>query len=102
LPTQRLAEEMCQAWTTRTGIPTVVLRPVMILTDDSLSAHSAETAEFGAFVHVDDVADAIVRALAVDLHGHHRLTLCGPGAFDTTRAEVTLGWRAIRGWPARG
>jgi UDP-glucose 4-epimerase len=96
---KRLAEEMCQAWTTRTGIPTVVLRPVMILTDDSLAAHSAETAEFGAFVHVDDVADAVVRALSVDLHGHHRLTLCGPGAFDTARAETTLGWRAARGWP---
>jgi UDP-glucose 4-epimerase len=99
---KRLAEEMCEAWTTRTGIPTVVLRPVMILTDDSLAFHSAETAEFGAFVHVDDVADAIVRALAVDLHGHHRLTLCGPGSFDTTLAETTLGWRATRTWAAAG
>jgi UDP-glucose 4-epimerase len=99
---KRLAEEMCQAWTTRTGIPTVILRPVMILTDDSLAAHSAGTADLGAFVHVDDVADAIVRALTVDLHGHHRLTLCGPGAFDTMRAEITLGWRATRGWPAGG
>lgn len=99
---KRLAEEMCLAWTTRTGTPTVVLRPVMILTDDSLAAHSAETAELGAFVHVDDVADAIVRALAVDLHGHHRLTLCGPGSFDTTLAETTLGWRAARAWPTGG
>jgi UDP-glucose 4-epimerase len=99
---KRLAEEMCQAWTARTGIPTVVLRPVMILSDESLAAHSADTAEFGAFVHVDDVADAIVRALAVDLSGHHRLTLCGPGSFDTTLAETTLGWRAARGWPAGG
>ncbi len=99
---KRLAEEMCQAWTTRTGIPTVVLRPVMILTDDSLSLHSAATAEFGAFVHVDDVAAAIVRALAVDLHGHHRLTLCGPGSFDTALAETALGWRATRTWPAGG
>ena len=97
---KRLAEEMCQAWTTRTGIPTVVLRPVMVVTDDSLAAHSAETAEFEAFVHVDDVADAIVRAVTVDLNGHHRLTLCGPGSFDTTRAATTLGWRATRGWPA--
>jgi UDP-glucose 4-epimerase len=99
---KRLAEEMCQAWTARTGIPTVALRPVMILTDASLAAHSAETAEFGAFVHVDDVAAAVVRALGVDLHGHHRLTLCGPGSFDTTLAETTLGWRATRTWPAGG
>jgi uncharacterized protein YbjT (DUF2867 family) len=53
-------------------------------------------------VHVDDVADAIVRALAADLHGHHRLTLCEPGSFDTTRAETTLGWRSALGWPAGG
>jgi uncharacterized protein YbjT (DUF2867 family) len=73
----------------------------MILTDDNLAAHSAETAEFGAFVHVDDVADAVVRGLAVALHGHHRLTLCGPGSFDATLAATTLGWRAARTWPAR-
>jgi UDP-glucose 4-epimerase len=30
---KRLAEEMCAAWTARTGIPTTVLRPVLILTD---------------------------------------------------------------------
>src|SRR5206468_1402367 len=30
---KRLAEEMCQAWTARTGIPTVALRPVLILDD---------------------------------------------------------------------
>jgi UDP-glucose 4-epimerase len=99
---KRLAEEMCLAWTRRTGIPTIVLRPVMILTDDSLAAHSAETAEFGAFVHVDDVACATVRALTADLDGHQRLTLCGPGPFDTALTEATLGWHATRTWPVGG
>lgn len=33
---KRLAEDMCAAWTSRTGIPTTVLRPVMILTDPVL------------------------------------------------------------------
>jgi nucleoside-diphosphate-sugar epimerase len=32
---KRLAEEMCRAWTSRTGIPTIVFRPVMIVDDDS-------------------------------------------------------------------
>lgn len=99
---KRLAEEMCLAWTTRTGIPTIALRPVMVLSDESLAAHTAEATQLGAFVHVDDVAAATVRALAADLGGHHRLTLCGPGSFDTTLAETTLGWTATRSWPAVG
>jgi UDP-glucose 4-epimerase len=99
---KRLAEEMCLAWTTRTGIPTIALRPVMVLSDEGLAAHSAETTDLGAFVHVDDVAAATVRALAADLDGHHRLTLCGPGSFDTTLAETTLGWTPTRTWPAVG
>ena len=98
---KRLAEEMCRAWTTRTGIPTVVLRPVMILNDQSLSKYSPETAELGAFVHVDDVAAATVHALTADLEGHHRLTLCGPGSFDCTKATATLGWTATRTWEGR-
>jgi UDP-glucose 4-epimerase len=57
---KRLAEEMCSAWTDRTGIPTIVLRPVMILDDDALRSVSPEGAELGAFVHVDDVASATV------------------------------------------
>jgi UDP-glucose 4-epimerase len=99
---KRLAEDMCLAWTTRTGIPTIALRPVMVLSDEGLLAHSAATTQLGAYVHVDDVAAATVRALAADLDGHHRLTLCGPGSFDTTLAETTLGWTSIRTWPALG
>lgn len=96
---KRLAEEMCQAWTARTQIPTVVLRPVLILGDEGLRAWSADTAELGAYVHADDVAAAAVRALAAGVTGHHRLTVCGPGPFDTTLAQQTLGWKATRGWP---
>jgi UDP-glucose 4-epimerase len=99
---KRLAEEMCQAWTARTAIPTVVLRPVMILNDQGLARYSPQTAELGAFVHVDDVAAATAAALSVDLRGHHRLTLCGPGPFDCALAEATLGWKAARTWAGRG
>ncbi len=97
---KRLAEEMCAAWTSRTEIPTVVLRPVLILDDEGLRRMTAEDVELGAFVHVDDVADAVVRALSADLDGHVRLTLCGPGDFDTSLAERTLGWTAERRWPS--
>lgn len=99
---KRLAEEMCQAWTARTGIPTIVLRPVLVLNDLGVAAQSPDTAELGAFVHVDDVAAATLLALTASLDGHHRLTLCGPGSFDTTRARATLGWTATRTWNTAG
>lgn len=95
---KRLAEEMCEAWTSRTGILTVVLRPVMILTDEGLQRMTEQDAELGAFVHVDDVVEAAVRALDADLDEHIRLTLCGPGDFDASLAKTTLGWSAKRAW----
>jgi UDP-glucose 4-epimerase len=102
---KRLAEEMCAAWTARTGIPTIVLRPVLILTDEGLERRAAQGVDPGAFVHLDDVADAVVRALCADVDAHVRLTLCGPGDFDVSKAERVLGWRATRqelaeDWPA--
>jgi UDP-glucose 4-epimerase len=95
---KRLAEEMCAAWTSRTGIPTTVLRPVMILDDFALHRTDRDTAELGAFVHADDVAAAVLRALSVEMTGHVRFTLCGPGQFDTTAARKALGWIPARGW----
>ena len=89
---KRLAEDMCAAWTSRTGIPTTVLRPVMILTDAALLQVTESEAELGAFVHADDVATAVLRALSAPPDGHVRLTLCGPGQFDTSAARRILGW----------
>jgi UDP-glucose 4-epimerase len=97
---KRLAEDMCAAWTSRTGIPTTVLRPVLILDDRGLLEVAEADAELGAFVHVDDVAAAVVRALSAPPAGHVRLTLCGPGQFDTSAARTALGWTATRGWPS--
>lgn len=96
---KRSAEDLCLAWTVRTGITTVVLRPVLILSEESLAHTHPRDVELSAFVHVDDVIDAIVRALERDPVGHHRLTLCGPGPFDTSRAADLLDWAATRGWP---
>jgi nucleoside-diphosphate-sugar epimerase len=95
---KRLAEEMCAALTARTGITTIVLRPVMILNDDTLQRMQAADAVLGAYVHVDDVATATIAALTAGVTGHVRLTLCGPGEFDTSRAESTLGWKPTRVW----
>ncbi len=98
---KRLAEAMCAAWSSRTRIPTIVLRPALVLSDEGLQ-HVAETdAERGAYVHVDDVANAGFLALTAAVPDHVRLTLCGPGPFDTGRAADVLGWRASRGWPRR-
>ncbi len=76
-------------------IPTIVLRPVMIVNDDTLA--SLPDSELSAFVHVEDVAEATLKALTVNIEGHHRLAVCGPGDFDTSAAFETLGWRARRG-----
>jgi nucleoside-diphosphate-sugar epimerase len=96
---KRLSEEMCEAWTARTGIPTVVLRPILILDDEDLKHTTREKSELGAYVHVEDVVEAVVKALAADVHGHSRLILSGPGPFDTSTAERLLGWRSRRSWP---
>ncbi len=96
---KRLAEEMCAAWTARKTIPTVVLLPVMILIDSDLLTFKASDAALGAFVHVDDVANAATLSLSAPIQGHVRLTLCGPGNFDTSVTRDVLGWEPTRGWP---
>jgi len=99
---KRLSEEMCSAWTSRTGIPTVVLRPVMILDDHGLTLISESEAELGAFVHVDDVVDAALRALNAEVEGHVRVTLSAP-ATSTQRSPVrrSAGSRSVPGRQTR-
>jgi UDP-glucose 4-epimerase len=94
---KRLAEEMCAMWSSRTGIPAVILRPVMILTDEIFRARQEADTEPGAYVHADDVAAACLLALGADITGSVRLTLCGPGRFDASAAADVLGWRVTRG-----
>ncbi|MEM7275366.1 MAG: NAD(P)-dependent oxidoreductase [Actinomycetota bacterium] len=94
-----LAEDMCRRWSARTGVPTVVFRPVLILNDRTLVTVDRGGIELDAFVHVDDVAAAIELGLTMAVPNHVRAILCGPGRFDTSVAERTLGWRATRSWP---
>jgi nucleoside-diphosphate-sugar epimerase len=96
---KRLAESMCAAWSSRTRIPSIVLRPVLILSEEGLQQVGETDVELGAYVHVDDVATAGLLALTAAVPNHVRVTLCGPGPFDPSRAADVLGWQATRGWP---
>ena len=92
---KRLSEDMCAAWSSRTRIPTVVLRPVMVLAEGS-APMAPEAADMDSFVHVEDVAEAVAKALTAQIDGHVRMTLCGPGDFDTAVAKRVLGWEPAR------
>ena len=80
---KRPAEDLCQAFTARTGIATVSLRPVAVwgpehyrrVKERWLGEPRSEWEpfwEYGAFVDVRDVATAVEAALPVPLEGHHR------------------------------
>ena len=84
---KRLAEDLCEAFTRRTGIATLSLRPVTVWTPGvyerverqrraSPASEWEPFWEYGAFVDVRDVAGAVERALDVTLSGHHRALLC--------------------------
>jgi UDP-glucose 4-epimerase len=87
---KRLGEDLCEAFTARTGIATVSLRPVAVWAPGQCrrvrqrwraepSAEWEPFWEYGAFVDVRDVAAAVDRALTAPLDGHHRALLCADG-----------------------
>jgi UDP-glucose 4-epimerase len=93
-----LAEDLCAGFTARTGIPTVALRPAWVWDPGMYQRIEARwqadpasewmpTWEYGQFVDVRDVADAVSRALDVSVTGHHRMLLC---AADIAATEPSL------------
>jgi UDP-glucose 4-epimerase len=102
-----LAEDLCEGFTRRTGIPTVALRPVAVWDEAAYSqvrerwrarAQSEWEPywEYGAFVDVRDVAAAVRQALTVPLAGHHRILLCAPDIAATAPSLEHLGRLASR------
>ncbi len=91
---KRLAEDLCEGFTARTGIATVCLRPVAVwdeaqyrrVTDRWAARPRSEWEpfwEYGAFVDIRDVAAAVGQALTVPAGGHCRALLCAAGVAAT-------------------
>jgi nucleoside-diphosphate-sugar epimerase len=91
-----LVEQMCEAWTARTGITTIVLRPSATLDDERFARFDPREVDFGTYVHVDDVADAVARSLRVPVRDHLRVVLSAAGDVDASRASDELGWEPVR------
>jgi UDP-glucose 4-epimerase len=84
-----LAEEMCAAFTHRTGVETICLRPVAVFSDaDYARALQAPEPAAGALwplgvhLHVLDLADAVAAAVGCRPVGHCRLLLCAADIAD--------------------
>jgi nucleoside-diphosphate-sugar epimerase len=97
-----LAEDLCAAFTVRTGIPTVALRPAWVLDPGMYqrietqwradpAAEWTPAWEWGQFVDIRDVAGAVQLALEVPLAGHHRVLLCAADIAATQAALVMAG-----------
>lgn len=78
---KRLGEEMCRCFTLNTGIATICIRPPWVTDSTRTAAELARRAaspeaewspfwEYGAWVHVDDLADAVFAALRCANPGH--------------------------------
>ena len=104
-----LAEDLCAGQTARTGIATLSLRPVWVLTPGMYEQIDAQWRaeprsegepfwEWGAFVDVRDVATAVELALTVPWSGHHRALLCAADIAGT-RPSLELAARLAPGVP---
>jgi nucleoside-diphosphate-sugar epimerase len=95
-----LAEEMCAAFTHRTGVETICLRPVAVFSeaDYARAMQSPVPAAgtlwpLGVHLHVLDLADAVAAAVGCAPVGHCRLLLC---AADIADRRPTLDLVAAR------
>jgi UDP-glucose 4-epimerase len=107
-----LAEDLCAGFTARTGIASVALRPCWVWDPGMYQRIEAQwradpgsewtpTWEYGQFVDVRDVADAVQRALEVPLSGHHRVLLCASD-IAATRPSLVMAARFAPSVPVRG
>jgi UDP-glucose 4-epimerase len=90
-----LAEEMCEAFSLRTGVQTICLRPVQVFDDadyrQALSKPAAPASSrfwpLGVHIDVFDVASAVAASVRCDAPQHTRLLLC---AADIASERPTL------------
>ncbi|HWF51911.1 MAG TPA: SDR family oxidoreductase [Solirubrobacteraceae bacterium] len=109
---KRLAEDLCEGFTARTGIASVSLRPVSVWGPEVYARIEEQRAaeprsewepfwEYGAFVDVRDVAVAVERSLAVPLTGHCRALLCAAD-ISGSAPSLELAARLAPGVPVLG
>lgn len=95
-----LGEKMCRSFTETTGIPTICIRPPLVLTDEELPGWDDELANPspGAdalvvghmWCHVDDVAAAFIRAAEADVEPHTRFLLSAEDIAGPRRTREVL------------
>jgi nucleoside-diphosphate-sugar epimerase len=84
---KRMSEDLCAVFTRETGIPTISLRPVAVWGPDEYTRIEQARRqdpdyewspywEYGAFVHVEDVASATLTTLTCPDPGHIAALLC--------------------------
>ncbi len=112
------AEDLCEAFTARTGIATICLRPPHVWVPGQAADARRKWSRrsdgqwtpfwnFGAFVDIRDLTSTVRLALCAPLEGHHRLSICAPdiAAMEPTR-EMTrrllpnVPWEPS--WPGSG
>jgi len=105
-----LSEEMCQAFTKRTGVDTICLRPVAVFDQEGYARSlnspprpSAPGSVWHLGVHIDlrDVATATVAAVNTEFRGHVRLLLCAADIADR-RPTLELVATHLKHVPWRG
>jgi UDP-glucose 4-epimerase len=91
-----LSEEMCEAFTTRSGVQTLCLRPVQVFDQsDYQNGLASEKSSFstggvwalGVHINVLDLAEAVSAAVTCTAPAHSRMLLC---AADIAAAQPTL------------
>lgn len=105
-------EGLCEQFTSETGVPTVCFRPPGVFDQSTYayitSKRSSNPAfewspiwEYGAFIDVRDLADAVHRSLTADVTGHHRLLMCAPDISSAHDDSMTLARRLTPDVPIR-
>ena len=109
---KRLGEEMCRCFTLDTGIPTICLRPPWVSDDARKAAQLAKRAanpeaewspfwEYGAWVDVRDLAEAVHLALRCPDPGHMTALVIADDVASATPSRE-LAARLLPGMPWRG